>query len=149
MVRSTGDTVKLMLWDTAGQEMFSKLTRSYYKGTPRSAWTLSKRPESCDVVLWCSVVPSCQVMSCYAVFCQAMSCHVMPCRVMPCCGVSCRCVMLCRVMSCYVVLCLSMTCNDMSCQAVSLATRHPPIRVIMSRVLACSLLMWCECLALV
>ena len=32
-VPNTGDTVKLMLWDTAGQEMFSKLTRNYYKGT--------------------------------------------------------------------------------------------------------------------
>ena len=27
------EQVKLMLWDTAGQEMFSKLTRSYYKGS--------------------------------------------------------------------------------------------------------------------
>ena len=29
----THEQVKLMLWDTAGQEMFSKLTRSYYKGS--------------------------------------------------------------------------------------------------------------------
>ena len=29
----TQEQVKLMLWDTAGQEMFSKLTRSYYKGS--------------------------------------------------------------------------------------------------------------------
>lgn len=33
IVRSSGDQVKLMLWDTAGQEMFSQLTRAYYKGS--------------------------------------------------------------------------------------------------------------------
>jgi len=31
-VPAMNETVKLMLWDTAGQEMFSKLTRNYYKG---------------------------------------------------------------------------------------------------------------------
>jgi Ras-related protein Rab-23 len=31
-VSSTGENIKLMLWDTAGQEMFSELTRNYYKG---------------------------------------------------------------------------------------------------------------------
>lgn len=31
-LESTGDTIKLMIWDTAGQEMFSRLTRSYYRG---------------------------------------------------------------------------------------------------------------------
>lgn len=31
-VKSLGETVKLMLWDTAGQEMFTKLTKQYYKG---------------------------------------------------------------------------------------------------------------------
>lgn len=35
-VRSTGDTIKLMLWDTAGQEMFSQLTRNYYRGLCRT-----------------------------------------------------------------------------------------------------------------
>lgn len=30
---STGDAVKLMLWDTAGQEMFAGLTRNYYRGS--------------------------------------------------------------------------------------------------------------------
>lgn len=28
----TGESVKLMLWDTAGQEMFSELTKNYYRG---------------------------------------------------------------------------------------------------------------------
>jgi Ras-related protein Rab-23 len=28
----SGEEVKLMLWDTAGQEMYSKLTRTYYRG---------------------------------------------------------------------------------------------------------------------
>lgn len=32
-VPAMNETVKLMLWDTAGQEMFSKLTRNYYRGT--------------------------------------------------------------------------------------------------------------------
>ena len=32
-VAGSGETVRLMLWDTAGQEMFSRLTRSYYKGS--------------------------------------------------------------------------------------------------------------------
>jgi Ras-related protein Rab-23 len=32
VMEDSGDEVKLMLWDTAGQEMFSKLTRSYYRG---------------------------------------------------------------------------------------------------------------------
>ena len=32
-LHSTGEEVRLMLWDTAGQEMFSRLTRSYYKGS--------------------------------------------------------------------------------------------------------------------
>jgi len=38
---STGETVKLMLWDTAGQEMFSKLTRSYYKGSGAVVYVFS------------------------------------------------------------------------------------------------------------
>jgi Ras-related protein Rab-23 len=32
ILKGTGETVKLMLWDTAGQEMFSELTRQYYRG---------------------------------------------------------------------------------------------------------------------
>jgi len=31
-VRRTGEQIKLMLWDTAGQEMFSQLTKQYYRG---------------------------------------------------------------------------------------------------------------------
>lgn len=31
-VKSKSENVKLMLWDTAGQEMFSQLTRQYYRG---------------------------------------------------------------------------------------------------------------------
>lgn len=38
---STGEIVKLMLWDTAGQEMFSKLTRSYYKGSGAVVYVFS------------------------------------------------------------------------------------------------------------
>ena len=32
-LRQSDEVVRLMLWDTAGQEMFSRLTRSYYKGS--------------------------------------------------------------------------------------------------------------------
>lgn len=38
---SSGDNVKLMLWDTAGQEMFSKLTRNYYKGSGAVVYVFS------------------------------------------------------------------------------------------------------------
>eukprot|EP00472_Partenskyella_glossopodia_P003809 CAMPEP_0197523828 /NCGR_PEP_ID=MMETSP1318-20131121/8677_1 /TAXON_ID=552666 /ORGANISM="Partenskyella glossopodia, Strain RCC365" /LENGTH=207 /DNA_ID=CAMNT_0043076637 /DNA_START=354 /DNA_END=977 /DNA_ORIENTATION=+ len=31
-IKSTGEEVKLLLWDTAGQEMFKTLTQRYYKG---------------------------------------------------------------------------------------------------------------------
>lgn len=40
-VRSTGDTIKLMLWDTAGQEMFSQLTRNYYRGAGAVVYVFS------------------------------------------------------------------------------------------------------------
>ena len=33
-INEFGENVKLMLWDTAGQEMFSQLTKQYYKGFP-------------------------------------------------------------------------------------------------------------------
>lgn len=38
---SIGETVKLYLWDTAGQEMFSKLTRSYYRGAGAVVYVFS------------------------------------------------------------------------------------------------------------
>lgn len=34
-------SVKLMLWDTAGQEMFSKLTRNYYRGSGAVVYVFS------------------------------------------------------------------------------------------------------------
>lgn len=37
----TGDEVKLMLWDTAGQEMFSQLTKQYYRGARACVLTFS------------------------------------------------------------------------------------------------------------
>lgn len=36
-----GDRIKLMLWDTAGQEMYSKLTRNYYKGSGAVVYVFS------------------------------------------------------------------------------------------------------------
>jgi Ras-related protein Rab-23 len=38
---SSGETVRLMLWDTAGQEMFSKLTRAYYRGAGAVVYVFS------------------------------------------------------------------------------------------------------------
>lgn len=38
---STGDVVKLMIWDTAGQEMFSRLTRAYYRGAGAVVYVFS------------------------------------------------------------------------------------------------------------
>lgn len=32
-IKATGQTVKLMLWDTAGQEVFNALTSAYYRGS--------------------------------------------------------------------------------------------------------------------
>jgi len=40
-LQSSGEVVKLMLWDTAGQEMFSKLTRNYYKGSGAVVYVFS------------------------------------------------------------------------------------------------------------
>lgn len=31
-LKETGEQVKLMLWDTAGQEMFNSMTKNYYRG---------------------------------------------------------------------------------------------------------------------
>jgi len=36
-----GETVKLMLWDTAGQEMFSQLTKQYYRGARAVVYAFS------------------------------------------------------------------------------------------------------------
>jgi len=38
---SGGETVKLMIWDTAGQEEFDALTASYYRGTGACALVFS------------------------------------------------------------------------------------------------------------
>lgn len=40
-LKKSGENVKLMLWDTAGQEMFSKLTRNYYKGSGAVVYVFS------------------------------------------------------------------------------------------------------------
>ena len=32
-VKALGEEVKLMLWDTAGQEQFHSMTRAYYRGS--------------------------------------------------------------------------------------------------------------------
>ena len=40
-VPSYGESVRLLLWDTAGQEMFSVLTRSYYRGSSAVIYVFS------------------------------------------------------------------------------------------------------------
>ena len=57
-VKSSGETVKLMLWDTAGQEMFSKLTRSYYRGSGAVVYVFSTtdRDSFLEVERWRSKV---------------------------------------------------------------------------------------------
>ena len=32
LILSQGDSIRLLLWDTAGQEMFAEVTRQYYMG---------------------------------------------------------------------------------------------------------------------
>ncbi|KPA81791.1 putative small G-protein [Leptomonas pyrrhocoris] len=40
-IRSSDTTVKLMLWDTAGQEVFNALTQAYYRGAGAAVLTFS------------------------------------------------------------------------------------------------------------
>ncbi|KAG5490787.1 hypothetical protein JKF63_00909 [Porcisia hertigi] len=40
-LRSSNSTVKLMLWDTAGQEVFNALTQAYYRGAGAAILTFS------------------------------------------------------------------------------------------------------------
>jgi Ras-related protein Rab-23 len=40
-MRTTGEEVNLMLWDTAGQEMFTKLTKQYYRGAGAVVYVFS------------------------------------------------------------------------------------------------------------
>jgi len=41
VVKGSSETVKLLLWDTAGQEMFAKLTKAYYKGAGAVVYVFS------------------------------------------------------------------------------------------------------------
>ena len=43
-VESVGEDVKLMVWDTAGQEEFDSITRTYYRGTDASAYEMTRLP---------------------------------------------------------------------------------------------------------
>jgi Ras-related protein Rab-23 len=57
-IRESGEAVRLMLWDTAGQEMFSKLTRNYYKGSGAVIYVFSTtdRDSFLEVENWQSKV---------------------------------------------------------------------------------------------
>jgi len=58
VVRSSGESIKLMLWDTAGQEMFSELTRNYYRGAGAVVYVFSTtdRESFLEVERWRSKV---------------------------------------------------------------------------------------------
>lgn len=58
VVRSSGENIKLMLWDTAGQEMFSQLTRNYYRGAGAVVYVFSTvdRESFLEVERWRSKV---------------------------------------------------------------------------------------------
>ena len=53
-VKSTGDTLRLMLWDTAGQEVFNALTASYYRGAGAAvmAFSTTDRDSFMNVEKW-------------------------------------------------------------------------------------------------
>uniref|UniRef100_A0A6V3KF51 Uncharacterized protein n=1 Tax=Lotharella globosa TaxID=91324 RepID=A0A6V3KF51_9EUKA len=57
-VSSTGDDAKLLLWDTAGQEMFKSLTQRYYKGAGAVvyAFATDNRDSFDDLEKWMSKV---------------------------------------------------------------------------------------------
>jgi len=40
-VKNSNEPVRMMLWDTAGQEMFAKLTKAYYKGADAVVYVFS------------------------------------------------------------------------------------------------------------
>jgi len=68
-VRSSGEPIKLMLWDTAGQEMFSQLTKQYYRGAGAVVYVFSTtdRASFLEVERWKSKVEAecgriCQVL---------------------------------------------------------------------------------------
>jgi len=65
--------VKLMLWDTAGQEMFSKLTKSYYRGEWSCCYMCACmrlwHPVFCIVLIHLFVALHFSMAFSYSVFC--------------------------------------------------------------------------------
>jgi len=56
----TGEEINLMLWDTAGQEMFTKLTKQYYKGAGAVVYVFSTvdRESFLEIERWKAKVES-------------------------------------------------------------------------------------------
>lgn len=59
-VKSLSQTVKLMLWDTAGQEVFAALTASYYRGAGAAiiAFSTTDRDSFMNAIKWKEKVES-------------------------------------------------------------------------------------------
>jgi small GTP-binding protein len=70
-VKSSGDTLRLMLWDTAGQEVFNALTASYYRGAGAAvlAFSTTDRDSFMNVEKWKGKVEA-QCDSITMVMCQ-------------------------------------------------------------------------------
>ena len=52
--RLNGEDVRLMLWDTAGQEEFDAITKAYYRGAQACviAFSTTDRDSFCAITKW-------------------------------------------------------------------------------------------------
>lgn len=54
ILQSEGENIKLQIWDTAGQENFRSITRSYYKSAAAAilVYDISDRSTFQDIRMW-------------------------------------------------------------------------------------------------